>query len=62
MPSELSLLEKLRGKRTRSIELPNESGHVDSRLIGTRTGTPAKAREILRRVPTPGERSLRGKR
>jgi hypothetical protein len=57
----LSLYEAIRGKRTRDIELPNRSGTVDDRLIGTARGTKSKARDILRSVPQPG-RSLRGRR
>lgn len=32
MPSTPSLLERVRGKRTTDIELPNDTGDVDRRL------------------------------
>lgn len=33
MPSGLSLYERVRNKRTKDIELPNESGETDDRIL-----------------------------
>jgi len=65
----LTFVEKMRGKRTRDIELPNESGQVDPRLKPYRPGgvrdALKKAGEgvkVLRDKGLIGKRSPGGKR
>jgi hypothetical protein len=59
-----SLIERFRGKRTADIELPNESGEVDDRILAdeeSRTWNPLKRLAIrVQRVKqrTP-KRSMR---
>lgn len=66
MAGEKTFMERLRGKRTRDIELPNESGQVDPRLRrGDVRGAIQKAGDgikILRKKGLIGSRSPGGKR
>lgn len=43
MPKELTLMERIRGKRTEDIELPNDTGKIDPRLRGRQPGDVGKA-------------------
>lgn len=66
MAGERTILERIRGKRMRDIELPNESGSIDPRLKGKTTSEAiqkaAMGMKILQRKGLIGNRSAGGKR
>jgi hypothetical protein len=45
MAAKLSLVERIRGRRTKDIQLPNDTGKVDDRILAKReksTANPLK--------------------
>jgi hypothetical protein len=66
---DLTFVEKIRGKRTRDINLPNESGKVDSRLepyqpgaLGKQLTKAGEGIKALQKKGLVGTRSQGGKR
>lgn len=53
MPSKLPLYERLIGKRLSSVQLPNESGKVDSRLDWAKSMRP-DAKKTMASKRSPG--------
>ncbi len=47
MPADLSLYERIRGKRMKDIELPNDTGEVDERILDDRM---SKTKNPLTRI------------
>lgn len=59
-----SIIERLRGKRTKDIALPNETGEIDSRLSPSKDQKDRAAQEsrTAQRKQLLGSRSLSGRR
>ena len=47
MPADLSIMERVKGRRTRDIALPNDTGEIDDRILEHRA---TKSRNPLARM------------
>lgn len=59
MPADLSIMERLKGRRTRDIALPNDTGEVDDRILAARSKSLNPLKRLGAQVQRAKQRALK---